>query len=193
MITLTVTKATNKATVNFDGKDVELRVIPVNKAGVKPGTHWVDLQKLGTPKKWQTVNYVDQKEDVFTVEVDETAARKVSPRKSRIISLSNIKDFLNDEQKEQIDELVKSAEAERDRQAEEAAKNAPVKEKRSRAMTPEQKLAKKLAEVEELKKIISGEIPAPAPKKAKKKAAAVENLDEGTAASGTNEEVVDKA
>lgn len=180
MITLTVTKATNKATVNFDGKDVELRVIPVNKAGVKPGTHWVDLQKLGTPKKWQTVNYLDQTDDVFTVEVDETAARKVSPRKSRIISLSNIKDFLNDEQKEQIDELIKSAEAERDRQAEEAAKNAPVKEKRSRAMTPEQKLAKKLAEIEELKKIISGEIPAPAPKKAKKKADEVENLDEGT-------------
>lgn len=178
MITVIVTKATNKATVNFGGKEVELRVIPVKKAGVKPGTHWVDLQKLGTPKKWATVNYEDQKEDIFSVEIDETASRKVSPRKSRIISLSNIKDFLTDDQKDFLDTLVKSAEAERDRQAEEAAKNAPVKEKKSRAMTIEEKIAKRKAEIAELEKIASGEIPAPAPKKAKKVAAEVENLDE---------------
>ena len=175
MLSIIVNKETNKATVNFNGKDEELNVVTVNKAGVKPGTHWINLQKLGTPRKWQTVNYNDYSEDVFTVEVDETACRVITKRVSRLITLTNIKDYLNDEQKAQFDELYNAAIAERDRIVEEEKANAPVKEKKSRAMTPEEKLAKKMAEIEMLKKIISGEIPAP--EKKSKKIDVVENLD----------------
>lgn len=175
MLQIIVNKNTNKATVTFNGKEEELRVVTVNKAGVKPGTHWVDMQKLGTPKKWATVNYNDHEDDVFAVDVDETAAR-IAIRKDRQITLTNIKDFLSEDSIAKLDEIVKEAEVERDRREAERKANMPVKEKKSRAMTPEEKLAKKLAEIEELKKIISGEIPAPT-KKSKAAAVAVEDLD----------------
>ena len=177
MLSIIVNKQTNKATVNFNGKDEELNVVTVNKAGVKPGTHWVNLQKLGTPRKWYTVNYNDYPEDIFTIEVDETACRIISKKVSRIITLTNIKDYLCDESKEAFDKLMEEAHAERDRIIAEEKANAPVKEKKSRAMTPEEKMAKKLAEIEELKKIIAGEIPAPAPRSRKKADVPVEDLD----------------
>lgn len=177
MLSIIINKQTNKATVNFNGKDEELNVVTVNKAGVKPGTHWVNLQKLGTPRKWQTVNYNDYNDDIFTIEVDETACRVITKKVSRVITLTNIKDYLSDESKELFDKLMEEAAAKRDEIVEAEKANAPVKEKKSRAMTPEEKLAKKLAEIEELKKIISGEIPAPAPKARKKAEAVVEDLD----------------
>lgn len=178
MLQITVNKETNKATVVFNGKEEELNIVKVNKAGVKPGTHWVNMQKLGTPKKWATVNYNDHDEDTFVVEVDETACRVATKRVSRIISLTNIKDFLNDEQKAQFDELYAAAQAEVERQKEEEAKNAPVKEKKSRKLTPEELIAKKLAEIEMLKKVAAGEMEMPEKKSRKKAAAvAVEDLD----------------
>lgn len=177
MLQILVNKETNKATVTFNGKEEELNVVTVNKAGVKPGTHWVNLQKLGTPRKWQTVNYNDYADDTFTIEVDENQCRVVTKKVSRLISLTNIKDYLCEESKAKFDELMAEAAAERDRVVEEEKANAPVKEKKSRAMSPEEKLAKKMAEIEMLKKIISGEIPAPAPKSRKKADGPVEDLD----------------
>lgn len=179
MLQIIVNKDTNKATVTFNGQETELRVVTVNKAGVKPGTHWIDLQKLGCPKKWQTVNYNDHEDAIFTVDVDETACRTVTRYADRIVSLANVKDYLNDEQKAAFEELVAAAEAERDRRVAERKANAPVKEKKSRAMSPEEKIAKKMAEIEELKKIMAGEIPAPV--RGKKKAEVIEDLDATTA------------
>ena len=82
---------------------------------------------------------------------------------------------------------MKKAFDEAKRRADEAEANKPVKEKKSRAMTAEEKLAKKLAEVERLKKQISGEIPMDEPKPRKKKAAVLEDLDDGS------DDVVDAA
>lgn len=178
MLQIIVNKETNKATVMFDGKEQTLNMVKVNKEGVKPGTYWVNMQPLGTPKKWATVNYNDHAEDVFTIDVDETQCRVVRAKITRIISCSNIKDFLSEEDGAAFDALYEKAVAEADRRAKEAEANKPVKEKKSRAMTPEEKLAKKMAEVEKLKKQISGELPMDEPKARKKKAAVIEDLDD---------------
>lgn len=178
MLNIIVNKTTNKATVVFDGKEQTLNLVKVNKEGVKPGTYWINMQPLGTPKKWATVNFNDHADDVFSVEVDETACRVVRAKITRVITFANIKDFLSEEDGAAFDELYQKAFDEADRRAKEAEANKPVKEKKSRAMTPEEKLAKKLAEVEKLKKQISGELPMDEPKTRKKKAAAIENLDE---------------
>lgn len=184
MLELIINKSTNKATVIFNGKEQELSLVKVNKTNVKPGTYWVNMQSLGTPKKWATVNYNDHADEVFTVQVDETAHRVVTAALRRKINLDNIKDFLSAEQAEQFDELYAAAQAECARRLEEAATNKPVKEKKSRAMTPEQKLAKAQAEVERLKKVMAGEIE-DKPARKSKKDVIIEDLD--------SDEVVDVA
>ncbi|MBR4889715.1 MAG: hypothetical protein IKU15_00165 [Clostridia bacterium] len=178
MLTLTVNKVTNRATVMFNGKEETLTVVKVNKENVKPGTHWVNMQALGCPKKWATVNYNNYEDDVFTVDVDENACRTAVSRASRMVTLANAKDFLTEEQGAQFDELLAAAKAEAERRYQEAQSNKPVKEKKSRAMSTEEKIAKKLAEIEYLKKVQSGEI-VEEPKKARKskKDVVLENLD----------------
>jgi hypothetical protein len=178
MLELIINKTTNKATVVFDGKEQELSLVKVNKQNVKPGTYWVNMQPLGTPKKWATVNYNDHEEDIFTVQVDEDAHRVVTAKLRREINLNNIKDFLTEEQAAQFDELYAAAQDECARKLAEAEANKPVKEKKSRAMTPEQKYAKALAEVERLKKVMAGEIE-DTPRKSKKNVV-IENLDSAT-------------
>lgn len=180
MLQIIVNKETNKATVMFDGKEQTLNLVKVNKEGVKPGTYWVNMQPLGTPKKWATVNYNDHAEDVFTVEVDETACRVVRAKITRNISLSNIKDFLSEEDGAAFDAIYQKAFEEADRRAKEAEANKPVKEKKSRAMTLEEKIAKKMAEIEKLKKVQSGELSEDEIKPRKKKAAVIEDLDDDT-------------
>lgn len=187
MLAIIVNKATNKATANFDGKEQTLSLVKVTKEGVKPGTYWVNLQPLGTPRKWATVNFNDHADDVFTIEVDETQCRVVKAKITRVITLANIKDFLSEEDGAIYDELYQKAFDEAKRRADEAEANKPVKEKKSRAMSPEEKLAKKMAEIEKLKKQIAGEIPFDEPKPRKKKAEAIEDLD------FESEEVVDAA
>ena len=190
MLQLTINKQELKAHVSFDGKDQVLNLVKVNKENTKPGTYWVNLQPLGCARKWFTVKFFEHEEEVFVVDVDETSARVVTPRVSRIISLGNIKDFLDDADAAMFDELRAKAEAEAKRRADEAEANKPVKEKKSRKMTPAEILAKKKAEImeleETLKKIESGELPADyldkkSTKKAKKiKATVLEDLDEQT-------------
>lgn len=186
MLTLTINKQTMKASVAFDGKEQDLSIVDPKKESLKAGTRWVNMKSLGTPRQWVTVNFEDNKEDIFTVEVDENQARQARKAISRLISMSNFKDFLvEDADKELFDGLFAKAEVERDRQIEEAKKNAPAKESKSRKKTPEEKLAEKKAEMEILEKIINGELPADyleqqkkAKSKAKSKKAPVENLDE---------------
>ena len=192
MLQLIINKTTQKATVMFDGKEQTLNLVKVNKEGVKPGTYWVNLQPLGTPRKWQTVNFNEYADDVFTIETDETACRIVTPKTSRIVTLGNIKDFLTEEQVAQFEELYTAAQAEAKRRADEAEANKPVKEKKSRKMSLEDLYAKKMAEIEKIKKQMSGELPLDEPKARKKKAqAVVENLDDDTKVQPISEAAID--
>lgn len=186
MLAIIVNKNTVKATVTFDGKEQTLNLVKVTKEGVKPGTYWVNMQPLGTPKKWATVNFNDHADDVFTVEVDENACRVVKAKITRSISLSNIKDFLSEEDAATFDAIYQKAFDEAKRRADEAEANKPVKEKKSRAMSVEEKIAKKMAELEQLKKVQSGEISADELKPRKKKAAVIEDLDAVTDAATTD-------
>lgn len=190
MLQLIINKTTQKATVTFDGKEQTLNLVKVNKEGVKPGTYWVNLQPLGTPRKWQTVNFNDYDAEVFTVDTDETACRAITPKTSRIVTLGNIRDFLTEEQVVTFNDLYEAAQAEAKRRADEAEANKPVKEKKSRKMSLEDKFAKKMAEIEKLKKQMAGELPLDEPKPRKKKAAVLENLDEPEV---KTEEVTDAA
>lgn len=176
MLQITVNKATNKASVVFDGKEQTLSMVKVNKPNVKPGTYWVNMQVLGTPKKWATVNYNDHAEDVFVIEVDESACRVQKAKYRRQITLQNIKDFLSEEDGTTFDELMEKATA-KQREIEEAEKaNAPVKEKKSRAMTDDEYIAKMEAKLAEAKaKRERGESVKPV-RKAKSKVE-VEDLD----------------
>lgn len=178
MLTIIVNKATNKATVTVDGKEQLLGITIPKKEGIKPGTAWINLQSLGCPRKWQTVNYNDYEDEVFTVDVDETQARVVKAKVARNITFANIKDFLTEEDGAAFDELYQKAFDEAKRRADEAEANKPVKEKKSRAMSIEDKIAKKMAELEKLQKQASGELPMDEPKARKKKATFVEDLDE---------------
>ena len=191
MLQIIINKSTQKATVTFDGKEQTLNLVKVNKEGVKPGTYWINLQPLGTPRKWQTVNFNDHEDEVFTIETDETACRIITPKTSRVVTLGNIRDFLTEEQVAQFNELYEAAQAEAKRRADEAEANKPVKEKKSRKMSLEDKFAKKMAEIEKLKKQMAGELPLDEPKPRKKKAAVqLENLDEPKV---KTEEVTDAA
>ena len=191
MLQIIINKSTQKATVTFNGKEQTLNLVKVNKEGVKPGTYWVNLQPLGTPRKWQTVNFNDHEDEVFTIETDETACRIITPKTSRVVTLGNIRDFLTEEQVAQFNELYEAAQAEAKRRADEAEANKPVKEKKSRKMSLEDKFAKKMAEIEKLKKQMAGELPLDEPKPRKKKAAVqLENLDEPEV---KTEEVTDAA
>lgn len=176
MLQITVNKATNKASVVFDGKEQTLSLVKVNKTNVKPGTYWVNMQVLGTPKKWATVNYNDHADDVFVIEVDETSCRVQKAKYRRAISLQNIKDFLSEEDGAIFDGLMEKA-TEKQREIEEQEKaNAPVKEKKTRAMTDDEYIAKMEAKLAEAKaKRERGESVKPA-RKAKSKIE-VEDLD----------------
>ena len=191
MLQIIINKSTQKATVTFDGKEQTLNLVKVNKESVKPGTYWINLQPLGTPRKWQTVNFNDHEDEVFTIETDETACRIITPKTSRVVTLGNIRDFLTEEQVAQFNDLYEAAQAEAKRRADEAEANKPVKEKKSRKMSLEDKFAKKMAEIEKLKKQMAGELPLDEPKPRKKKAAVqLENLDEPEV---KTEEVTDAA
>lgn len=151
MLQITVNKATNKASVVFDGKEQTLSMVKVNKPNVKPGTYWVNMQVLGTPKKWATVNYNDHAEDVFVIEVDETSCRVQKAKYRRAITLQNIKDFLSEEDGTVFDELMEKATAKQREIEEQEKANAPVKEKKSRAMTDDEYIAKMEAKLAEAK------------------------------------------
>ena len=109
MLQITVNKQTNKATAVFNGIEQTLSMVKVNKANVKPGTYWVNMQVLGTPKKWATVNYNDHADDVFVIEVDETSCRVQKAKYRRAITLQNIKDFLSEEDGAAFDVLMEKA------------------------------------------------------------------------------------
>lgn len=151
MLQITVNKATNKASVVFDGKEQILSMIKVNKQNVKPGTYWVNMQVLGTPKKWATVNYNDHAEDVFVTEVDESSCRVQKAKYRRNITLQNIKDFLSEEDGTVFDELMEKATAKQREIEEQEKANAPVKEKKSRAMSDDEYIAKMEAKLAEAK------------------------------------------
>lgn len=176
MLQITVNKATNKASVVFDGKEQILSMVKVNKPNVKPGTYWVNMQVLGTPKKWATVNYNDHTEDTFVIEVDETSCRVQKAKYRRQITLQNIKDFLTEEDGAAFDAIMERA-IDKQRELEEAEKAAaPVKEKKSRAMTDDEYIAKMEAKLAEAKaKRERGE--SVKPERKTKKAVAVEDLD----------------
>lgn len=176
MLQITVNKATNKASVVFDGKEQTLSLVKVNKQNVKPGTYWVNMQVLGTPKKWATVNYNDHAEDVFVIEVDESACRVQKAKYRRAITLQNIKDFLSEEDATAFDGIMERA-IEKQREIEEQEKaNAPVKEKKSRAMSDDEYIAKMEAKLAEAKaKRERGESVKPA--RTKKAKIEVEDLD----------------
>lgn len=176
MLQITVNKATNKASVVFDGKEQTLSMVKVNKPNTKPGTYWVNMQVLGTPKKWATVNYNDHAEDVFVIEVDETQCRVQKAKYRRQITLQNIKDFLSEEDGVAFDGIMERA-IDKQRELEEKAKaEAPVKEKKSRAMTDDEYIAKMEAKLAEAKaKRERGE--SVKPERKSKKAVVVEDLD----------------
>lgn len=176
MLQITVNKTTNKASVVFDGKEQTLALVKVNKNNVKPGTYWVNMQPLGTPKKWATVNYNDHAEDVFVIDVDETSCRVQKAKYRRQITLQNIKDFLSEEDGTVFDELMEKATAKQREIEEQEKANAPVKEKKSRAMSDDEYIAKMEAKLAEAKaKRERGESVKPA-RKAKSKIE-VEDLD----------------
>lgn len=151
MLQITVNKVTQKAAVVFDGKEQTLSMVKVNKQNVKPGTYWVNMQVLGTPKKWATVNFNDHAEDTFVIEVDETACRVQKAKYRRAITLQNFKDFLTEEDGAIFDSLMEKA-VDKQRELEEQEKaNAPVKEKKSRAMSDDEYIAKMEAKLAEAK------------------------------------------
>lgn len=151
MLQITVNKVTQKAAVVFDGKEQTLSMVKVNKPNVKPGTYWVNMQVLGTPKKWATVNFNDHAEDTFVIEVDETACRVQKAKYRRAITLQNIKDFLSEEDAATFDGIMERA-MDKQREIEETEKAAaPVKEKKSRAMTDDEYIAKMEAKLAEAK------------------------------------------
>lgn len=180
MITVTVDKTTATAVCAFNGKEQKLSLQKVNKESVKPGTYWINLKPLGTPKQWYTVNFNNYPDtDTFDVEIDEMQHRTVKPRISRVITFGNIKDFLSEEDAATFDALKEKAEAEAKRRADEAEANKPVKEKKSRKMTIEERRAKLLEEMKALEaaeaegKVYFDETK---PKKSKKQAV-IEDLD----------------
>ena len=181
MITVVVNKEQEKGTVEFNGTIYKVNCQKVNKESVKPGTYWINLKPLGTPKMWHTVNFNDYEGEEFEVEIDETAHRTVTPRVSRLVTLGNIKDFLSDEDKTVFDELKAKADAEAKRQADEAEANKP-KKATGKKMTIEEKKAKLLAEMEALEKAAAeGKtyLEEAKPRKTKKQAI-IEDLDEDT-------------
>lgn len=182
MITVVVNKEQEKGTVEFNGTIYKVNCQKVNKESVKPGTYWINLKPLGTPKMWHTVNFNDYEGEEFEVEIDETAHRTVTPRVSRLVTLGNIKDFLSDEDKTVFDELKAKADAEAKRQADEAEANKP-KKATGKKMTIEEKKAKLLAEMEALEKAAAeGKtyLEEAKPRKTKKQAI-IEDLDEDMA------------
>lgn len=138
--------------VMIDGNEVTLPLVKAKK----PGSFWVNLQKLGCARKWATVNLVDEDgNDIttdFAITVDETEHRERIKNTSRHVTLEKMREILTGDKLATLNELADEVYAELDAryQAEEKAR-AEAKAKRSRKMTDEQKIAKKKAEIEELK------------------------------------------
>lgn len=136
----------------IDGNEVTLPLVKAKK----PGSFWVNLQKLGCARKWATVNLVDEDgNDIttdFAITVDETEHRERIKNTSRHVTLEKMREILTGDKLATLNELADEVYAELDAryQAEEKAR-AEAKAKRSRKMTDEQKIAKKKAEIEELK------------------------------------------
>lgn len=135
----------------IDGNEVTLPLVKAKK----PGSFWVNLQKLGCARKWATVNLVDENGDDittdFAITVDETEHRERIKNTSRHVTLEKMREILTGDKLATLNELADEVYAELDAryQAEEKAR-AEAKAKRSRKMTDEQKIAKKKAELEEL-------------------------------------------
>lgn len=135
----------------IDGNEVTLPLVKAKK----PGSFWVNLQKLGCARKWATVNLVDEDgNDIttdFAITVDETEHRERIKNTSRHVTLEKMREILTGDKLATLNELADEVYAELDAryQAEEKAR-AEAKAKRSRKMTDEQKIAKKKAELEEL-------------------------------------------
>ena len=137
--------------VVVDGNEVTLPLVKAKK----PGSFWVNLQKLGCARKWATVNLVDENGDDitadFAITVDETEHRERIKNTSRHVTLEKMREILTGDKLATLNELADEVYAELDAryQAEEKAR-AEAKAKRSRKMTDEQKIAKKKAELKEL-------------------------------------------
>lgn len=137
--------------VVVDGNEVTLPLVKAKK----PGSFWVNLQKLGCARKWATVNLVDENGDDitadFAITVDETEHRERIKNTSRHVTLEKMREILTGDKLATLNQLADEVYAELDAryQAEEKAR-AEAKAKRSRKMTDEQKIAKKKAELEEL-------------------------------------------
>lgn len=135
----------------IDGNEVTLPLVKAKK----PGSFWVNLQKLGCARKWATVNLVDENGDDitadFAITVDETEHRERIKNTSRHVTLEKMREILTGDKLATLNQLADEVYAELDAryQAEEKAR-AEAKAKRSRKMTDEQKIAKKKAELEEL-------------------------------------------
>lgn len=135
----------------IDGNEVTLPLVKAKK----PGSFWVNLQKLGCARKWATVNLVDEDgNDIttdFAITVDETEHRERIKNTSRHVTLEKMREILTGDKLATLNTLADEVYAELDAryQAEEKAR-AEAKAKRSRKMTDEQKIAKKKAELEEL-------------------------------------------
>lgn len=135
----------------IDGNEVTLPLVKAKK----PGSFWVNLQKLGCARKWATVNLVDEDgNDIttdFAITVDETEHRERIKNTSRHVTLEKMREILTGDKLATLNALADEVYAELDAryQAEEKAR-AEAKAKRSRKMTDEQKIAKKKAELEEL-------------------------------------------
>lgn len=135
----------------IDGNEVTLPLVKAKK----PGSFWVNLQKLGCARKWATVNLVDEDgNDItadFAITVDETEHRERIKNTSRHVTLEKMREILTGDKLATLNELADEVYTELDAryQAEEKAR-AEAKAKRSRKMTDEQKIAKKKAELEEL-------------------------------------------
>lgn len=131
----------------IDGNEVTLPLVKAKK----PGSFWVNLQKLGCARKWATVNLVDEDgNDIttdFAITVDETEHRERIKNTSRHVTLEKMREILTGDKLATLNELADEVYAELDAryQAEEKAR-AEAKAKRSRKMTDEQKKA----ELEEL-------------------------------------------
>ena len=71
----------------IDGNEVTLPLVKAKK----PGSFWVNLQKLGCARKWATVNLVDEDgNDIttdFAITVDETEHRERIKKMSRHVTL----------------------------------------------------------------------------------------------------------
>lgn len=159
MVIGTLDKENRKLVVSYNGEQVTCNLVKIplskDKSENQDG-YWANVEKLGAGRKWFTIKSLSEAEDI--IEFDETAKREVTTKKSRVITKGNIEEFLNDEQIATLNELFEAACAERDRRVAEEEANKPVKEKKSRGKTNEEKIAELEAELAKRKAVLAGEI-----------------------------------